>query len=79
MEVTKNPVLWPECRGYDDLKKKKRMLQGFKSQPPKSEKAGHLDDSSSPVSKEFQESRSSQHPTFRSTLRDLNVHRLIAS
>lgn len=24
MEVTKNPVLWPECRGYDDLKKKKK-------------------------------------------------------
>lgn len=78
MEVTKNPVRWPEYRGYDDIKRT-RMLQGFKSQLPKSEKAGHLDDSSFQVSKEFQESRSSQHPTFRSTFRDLNVHRLIAS
>lgn len=79
MEVTKNPERWPECCGYDNKKSKSAAGIHITAPSPKSEKAGHLNDSFSPVSKEFQESRSSQRPTFRSTLRDLTVHRLMAS
>lgn len=67
MEVTKNPVLWPECCGYDNNLKKKSAVGVHITAPQNSEKAGHLDNSFSPVSKEFQKSRSSQHPTFSST------------
>lgn len=79
MEVTKNLVLWPEGCGCDHKKKNKSAADIQVTHTPKPEKAGHLDDSFPPVSKEFRESRSSQCPTFRSPLRDLNVHRLMAS
>lgn len=35
MEVTKNPVLWPECCGYDNNLKKKERCRGSHHSPPK--------------------------------------------
>lgn len=36
MEVTKNPVRWPECRGYDDKKiNKNKDAAGIQITAPK--------------------------------------------
>lgn len=35
MEVTKNPVRWPECRGYDDKKINKKDAAGIQITAPK--------------------------------------------
>lgn len=78
MEVTKNPVLWPDAV-VNNNNNNNSTARIHITGPQKSGKTGRLDDSFPPVSKEFQESRSSQRPPFRTTLRDLNVHRFTAS